>query len=99
MVFLSGRGRHTGLRRDGGSDGCSSDREARYSGKVGELAGRTSLSNTYGTVANVLVDIERDDIPDCRIGADVQAKIDCGKKSLAYVLFGDVVEFVQKRLW
>ena len=73
--------------------------EARYSGKVGKLAGRTSLSNTYGTVTNVLVEIERDDIPDCRIGADVQAKIDCGKKSLAYVLFGDVVEFVQKRLW
>lgn len=33
------------------------------------------------------------------IGADVRAKINCGKKTLGYVLFGDVVEFIQNRLW
>ena len=34
-----------------------------------------------------------------RIGADVRAKINCGKQMLGYVLFGDVVEFIQNRLW
>ena len=34
-----------------------------------------------------------------RIGAEVRAKIDCGERSLGYVWFGDVVEFVQRRWW
>jgi hypothetical protein len=29
----------------------------------------------------------------------VTAKINCGKKSLGYVLFGDVIEFLQRKLW
>ena len=34
-----------------------------------------------------------------RVGADVRGKINCGKSPLGYVLFGDIVEFVQNRLW
>lgn len=34
-----------------------------------------------------------------RIGAEVRAKINCGKRSLGYVLFGDVIEFCQKYFW
>ena len=34
-----------------------------------------------------------------RIGAEVRARIHCGRKSVGYVLFGDVIEFVQKYLW
>ena len=34
-----------------------------------------------------------------RIGADVRAKIHCGEKSLGYVLFGDVIEFLYQRFW
>lgn len=34
-----------------------------------------------------------------RIGAEVHAKIACGRCSLAYVLFGDLLEFLQKQLW
>ena len=33
------------------------------------------------------------------IGAEVRSKISCGKRSLGYVLFGDVIEFVRQRLW
>jgi hypothetical protein len=29
----------------------------------------------------------------------VIAKINCGKKALGYVLFGDVIEFFRKKLW
>ena len=32
-------------------------------------------------------------------GAEVIAKIDCGRRSLGYVLFGDVIEFIRKRFW
>ena len=33
------------------------------------------------------------------IGAEVRARIGCGKSSLGDVLFGDVIEFIQKYLW
>ena len=36
-------------------------------------------------------------IPDKWIGAEVRAKINCGPRSLGYVLFGDVVEFIRQR--
>ncbi|QDT36950.1 efflux RND transporter periplasmic adaptor subunit [Stratiformator vulcanicus] len=37
--------------------------------------------------------------PPLRIGADVRARIDCGDRSLGYVIFGDVIEFVRRYLW
>ena len=30
---------------------------------------------------------------------EVTAKIDCGEQPLFFVLFGDVVEFVQRNVW
>jgi hypothetical protein len=45
--------------------------------------------------ANVVVQ----DIPHPIAGADVIARIDCGNKSFARVLFGDVVDFFRSRLW
>ena len=56
-------------------------------------------------IVNVRVDIDKDELEKnqdntrLRIGAEVRAKINCGKRSLGYVLFGDVVEFIQKYLW
>lgn len=55
-------------------------------------------------VVYVRVDINKEDLQSkddtrLRIGAEVRAKINCGKRSLGYVLFGDVVEFIQKYFW
>ena len=48
----------------------------------------------------VFCEFQKDQLPrQPRIGAEVRAKINCGEKSLGYVLFGDVVEFVQKYFW
>ncbi|MEW4489284.1 biotin/lipoyl-binding protein [Thalassoglobus sp. JC818] len=67
--------------------------------RSGEIATRSAESEEDGTVFEVFVDIDREDLPNLNIGADVSAKINCGKKSLFYVLFGDVVEFFQRHLW
>jgi hypothetical protein len=66
---------------------------------VTTLATRTNESEEEGTVVEVYADIDPDTLPSRRIGAEVQAKIDCGDRSLFYVLFGDVVEFFQRHLW
>ncbi len=73
--------------------------ECTYAGKVREIATRAGISESEGSVIDVRADVDRAAVPHPRIGAQVLAKIDCGRRSLAYVLLGDLVEFLQKRLW
>lgn len=68
-------------------------------GEVESIASRTNTTPDQGSVVNVHVAVKAAEIKHCRIGAEAIAKIDCGQKRLAYVLFGDAVEFVQRRLW
>ena len=68
-------------------------------GEVELIASRTNTTPDQGAVVNVLITVNVDEIKHRRIGAEAISKIDCGQKSLAYVLFGDAVEFVQRRIW
>lgn len=68
-------------------------------GQLGEIGSRSNESQEEGTVVEAFVDIDPNDLPGRRIGADVTAKIHCGRKSLGYVLFGDVLEFIQRKVW
>ncbi len=77
----------------------ATDPESRFSGTLGEIATRTSVSAADGSVIDVHVSVDADQIDGRRIGAEVRGKINCGQKSLFYVLFGDVVEFAQCHLW
>ncbi len=63
------------------------------------VATRSGETEERGTVVEVFADIDADDLPGRRIGADVTAKVHCGKRSLGYVLLGDVIEFVQRHVW
>jgi multidrug efflux pump subunit AcrA (membrane-fusion protein) len=75
--------------------------ESTFSGSVESVATRTETVTEEGLIVPVLVAIDRPDLPeeDCRIGAEVRGKIQCGKRSLGYCIFGDVLEFLQQRLW
>ncbi|MBC7818600.1 MAG: biotin/lipoyl-binding protein, partial [Planctomycetaceae bacterium] len=82
--------------------------EDRFNGKLSKANIETRSNASTGkdkAIVNVRVDINRDDLAknldntQLRIGAEVRAKINCGQRSLGYVLFGDVVEFIQKYLW
>jgi multidrug efflux pump subunit AcrA (membrane-fusion protein) len=73
--------------------------ETSYEATLTTVATRTNESEEEGLVVEVFAKIEPDSLPSPRIGAEVQAKINCGPKSLFYVLFGDVVEFFQRHLW
>jgi len=74
--------------------------EDRFDGKLRLIETRSNPSTGKDkAIVNVRVDIDKERLPMRRIGAEVRAKIDCGRRSLGYVLFGDVVEFVQKYLW
>lgn len=74
--------------------------ETTLKGKLlaADIATRSNQSQDEGAIVEVYAEINQDDAPR-RIGAEVTAKIDCGQRSLFYVLFGDVVEFVQRHVW
>jgi multidrug efflux pump subunit AcrA (membrane-fusion protein) len=73
--------------------------EKSYPAELIRLANRTDQEQETGTVVEVHAKIDKDLLPSRNIGADVIAKINCGRKNLFYVLFGDVVEFVQRYFW
>jgi hypothetical protein len=63
------------------------------------VATRSDQSEESGTIFEVAARIDADQLPHRRIGSDVTAKIHCGETSLGYALFGDVVEFLQRKVW
>ncbi len=78
----------------------ATDSESKFEGKVSKVSTRANSSQEAGSVVMVFCEFKKDQLPrQPRIGAEVRAKINCGEKSLGYVLFGDVVEFVQKYFW
>lgn len=78
----------------------ATDSEKTFDAVLGEMATRTNPSEEKGAVVVFFAPIDVKALPrGPRIGAEVRAKISCGKKALGYVLFGDVIEFLYKYLW
>ncbi len=73
--------------------------ESTFSGTLEKIATRPATSPEQGSVVQIYASIDAQELTDRRIGAEVRAKINCGQRSLGYVLFGDVVEFVHKYFW
>lgn len=77
--------------------------ETKHKAILEGISTRSVPADADGSVVEMYVKIEpetKKQLGDLlRIGADVRAKISCGKEMLGYVLFGDVVEFIQNRLW
>ena len=73
--------------------------ESTYEGSLDSISTRSVISETEGSVVPLFASLSNPAPPDPRIGSEVIAKIDCGRRSLGYVLFGDVIEFIRKRFW
>ena len=77
----------------------ATDAESTFHGELNQIATRSAVSSEQGNIFECFVSTDATQIPNRRIGAEVRAKISCGKRSLGYVLFGDVIEFIRQRLW
>ena len=75
--------------------------EQRLHGELLSVGTRVDESEDVGAAVQAVVKLssEAQSLQDRHVGAEVHAKIHCGKRSLGYVLFGDVLEFLAKRLW
>lgn len=60
---------------------------------------RTSVHAESGTVVELYVDPLELDERLKRIGAEVNVKLNCGKKSLGYKMFGDVIDTYHQWTW
>ena len=71
-----------------------------FTGKVKRISATAMADQELGNVYEVIV--EPDDIskvPNLVIRTEVNAKINCGKSSLGYAMFGDAIEAAQKFWW
>lgn len=68
-------------------------------GVLADVATRSDHNERQGAYVRAYASIQRNDIPNNRIGAEVSAKIHCPGYSLFYSLFGDIVEFVERNFW
>lgn len=73
--------------------------EKTWNGTLEEVATRADSTEQQERVVEAFVKLPDGTPLSRRIGADVRCRIHCGKRSLAYVLFGDVLEFLQRRFW
>jgi len=72
--------------------------ETTYQGHLREIHTLVEVHQDQGNVVVLRVAIDKDQLQDLRPGATVTAKINCGERSLGYVLFHDLVAFVQSRI-
>lgn len=73
--------------------------EQTYHATLKDVGTRVVTSDDNRSVVELVGTLDDDQSHSLRIGAEVRARIDCGRKPVGYVLFGDVIEFVQKYLW
>jgi hypothetical protein len=73
--------------------------DSTFTATLDSIATRYAVSTDQSTIFEMHASTDASKIPDKWIGAEVRAKINCGPRSLGYVLFGDVVEFIRQKLW
>ncbi|MBQ17928.1 MAG: hypothetical protein CMJ65_12465 [Planctomycetaceae bacterium] len=75
--------------------------EQNYQGRLTKISTRADADASGVSVVELHVrpDSNAGPLPTQRIGAEVSARVHCGQRSIFYVLFGDVVEFIRKRFW
>jgi len=75
---------------------------SRYHGRIEEVHLAAEVEGEEGNVVLIKVGVPDETVeqlrPYLRPGAEVTAKVDCGRRSLGFVLFHDLVAFVQSRI-
>ena len=68
-------------------------------GKVKEVHDSAEVRGEEGNTVLIRVAIDKNDVPLRRDGAEVTARVHCGRAAIGYVWFHDLVTFVQKTLF
>ncbi len=69
-----------------------------YEGVVKEIHNQTEQDKTGNQYVQVKVQVNSEGLPPLYTGAAIQGKLYCGKRSIGFVWFHDVIEFVQNKI-
>jgi multidrug efflux pump subunit AcrA (membrane-fusion protein) len=67
-------------------------------GTVCEIASSAEIYREEGNTVLIKVKIDKNQLPQLTPGASVTAKIYCGRRPIGYVLFHDLIAFIQSRI-
>ncbi|MCP4783120.1 MAG: hypothetical protein GY903_25390 [Fuerstiella sp.] len=74
--------------------------ESKFKCRLVTIATRSTTDSELGTAFELIAEgAEGTEIPTRQIGSEVSVRIYCSDCTLAFWLFGDVVEFVQRNMW
>jgi hypothetical protein len=73
----------------------ATNRGVDFHGVIRRIASRTENGVDDRPIVRITVDVDEKAIGELRPGATIFAKINCGRRKVAYVWFHDVVEAVQ----
>jgi hypothetical protein len=76
----------------------ATDPGAKHKGTVSEVYQSAEVHGEEGNTVLIKVAIDKNDLSNPRPGATVTAKIYCGRRSIGYVWFHDLIAFVQSRI-
>lgn len=78
----------------------STDASRSFTGRILEVARSTEIDSEKGQTVLIKVEIDAEATPEfLRTRAKVVGKVHCGRRSLGYVWFHQVGEFLQKNVW
>ncbi len=77
----------------------ASEPGVEYSGHVSDVALASEVDETTSPNVLVTVKFDRANVAGLRPGATVLAKVHCGRRSLGYVWFHEVLAFIQTHWW
>jgi hypothetical protein len=72
--------------------------QSKFKCHLTTIATRSTTDPELGTAFEMLA-VADEDIPVRRIGLEVTVRLQCNECTLAYYMFGDVVEFFQREFW
>lgn len=72
--------------------------ESEFDCELTTIATRSTTDPELGTAFELIAE-STEELPVYRIGLEVTVRIECSECSLAFWLFGDVVEFIQRQFW
>lgn len=74
--------------------------ESKFDCRLTTIATRSTTDPELGTAFELIAkSTDGQEIPIKRIGTEVTVRLYCGECTLAFYMFGDVVEFIQRQFW
>lgn len=77
----------------------STDPNTRLSGRLVRIAERAEPDQSGALAFRAIIEVTTSDLQNPQPGAGVTARVDCGRQSLGFVWFFQIIDFVRTHLW